>query len=258
MSKSRLLFLLAGLWLLIGGQAQAGEPSVPASLAPVSRDQLSVVLTSRREAVLSAEVRAQVQRIYREFGQSFAQGQVLVELDAASFHRLNLEKTDVFLEAARKAYAVTSQLFKEKSASILELEKAKAELAVAEVNRKFSLRNVNVCRIAAPYGGRVEKLFVNEHELVDEGRPLIKIVDDSVLRARIILPSDLFGSLKIGQPMPILIKETGKEVTAKVSHISAVMDPASGTFEVYAEVANSDGTLRSGMTGRLLISGGKN
>ncbi|MFH1036267.1 MAG: efflux RND transporter periplasmic adaptor subunit [Pseudomonadota bacterium] len=224
----------------------------------MSRDQLSVVLSSRKEAVLSAEVRAQVQHIYREFGQSFATGQVLVELDASSFHRLNLEKADVLLEAARKSYNVTAQLFKEKSASILELEKAKAEMAVAEVSRKFALRNVNACRITAPYGGRVEKLFVNEHELVDEGRPLLKIVDDSVLRARIILPSDLFGSLKIGQPLNILIKETGKEVSAKISHISAVMDPASATFEVYAEVENHGGILRSGMTGRLLVNGGRN
>jgi RND family efflux transporter MFP subunit len=258
MLMSRLLLILAGLWLLTGGWAQSGEPASNLQLTPVSRDQLSVVLTSRREAVLSAEVRAQVHRVHREFGQSFASGQALIDLDASSFHRLSLERTDVLLEAARKAHAVTAQLFKEKSASIMELEKAKAELAVAEVNRKFSLRNVNVCRIVAPYAGRVEKVFVNEHELVDEGRPLIKIVDDSVLRARIILPSDLFGSLKIGQPMGIMIKETGKEVTAKVSHISAVMDPASATFEVYAEVDNAGGTLRSGMTGRLLISGGKN
>jgi RND family efflux transporter MFP subunit len=227
-------------------------------MAPAARDQLSVVLTTRKEAVLSSEVRAPVHRVHREFGQSFAPGQVLIELDATSFHRLNLEKTEVLLAAARKAHTVTSQLFKEKSASILELEKAKAELAVAEVSRKFALRNVNACRILAPYGGRVEKLFVNEHELVDEGRPLIKIVDDSVLRARIILPSDLFGSLKVGQPMSILIKETGKEVTAKVSHISAVMDPASATFEVYAEVENTGGALRGGMTGRLLVSGSKN
>lgn len=253
----RLLLLLAVLVVVCGGQPWAADPIAPALVAPSSRDQLSVVLTSRRESVISAEVRAQVHRIHREFGQSFSAGQVLVELDSSTFHRLNLEKAEVMLEAARKAHAITLQLFNEKSASILELEKTKAELAVADVNRKFALRSVTLCRILAPYPGRVEKLFVNEHELVEEGRPLLKIVDDSVLRARIILPSDLFGSLKVGQPMNILIKEANKEVAAKVSHISAVLDPASGTFEVYAEVENTGGALRSGMTGRLVLPGGR-
>ncbi|MBI5522291.1 MAG: efflux RND transporter periplasmic adaptor subunit [Desulfarculus sp.] len=253
----RMLLLLAGLGLLAGGQAWAAEPATTSLMAPSSRDQLSVVLTSRRESVISAEVRAQVNRIHREFGQSFNTGQVLIELDSSTFHRLNLDKAEVMLEAARKAHAVTLQLFNEKSASILELEKTKADLAVAEVNRRFALRGVTLCRVVAPYAGRVEKLFVNEHELVDEGRPLVKIVDDSVLRARIILPSDLFGSLKVGQPMNILIKETGKEVAAKISHISAVLDPASGTFEVYAEVDNAGGAMRSGMTGRLQMAGGR-
>ncbi len=39
----------------------------------------------------------------------------------------------------------------------------------------------------------------------------------------------------------------------KVSHLGAVMDSASQTFEIDIEVPNSDGTLISGMTGKIVL-----
>lgn len=223
----------------------------------LARDDFSVVLTPLHEAIISSEVKSEVLRVHREFGQSFRTGQVLVELDTVQY-RLNLEKAQVLVEAARAVYEITANLYQKGTASKLEIEKAKMELSVAEVSKKFALRDLASCRVVAPYNGRVEKPLVNEREWVDVGRPLMKIVDDSVLRARIILPTEMFGSIKLGQPLKVMIRETGAAVTAKVSHVSAVMDAASATFEVYAEVENAGGHLRTGMTGRLLPAGAGN
>ncbi len=222
-----------------------------AESAPGPESHFSVVLTPRREAIISSEVRAQVTRIHREFGQSFTSGTPLIEMDAR-LHRLNLERAEAVLEAARSNHQINARLFERESASLMDLSKAKMDLAVAEVGRRLALQELENCRVLAPYNGRVEKLFVHEHELVEPGRPLVKVVDDSVLRARVILPANLFNSFKIGQAIHIQVKEASAEVKGVVSHISAVLDPASATFEVYAEVANPRTDLRSGMTGRLL------
>lgn len=249
---------LIGVWLLIGllaAGATAHGGSAPQSQEGLaSRGQLSVVFFPRYEAILSAEVRAKVLRVYREFGQSFVKGDTLIALDP-SLYRLEVEKTEVLLKAAESVYQVTTELYQGDSVSKLEMEKAAMERAVARVNRKAALRELKSCTITAPFDGRVEKVLVNEHELVEPGKLLMKIVDDHIMWARIILPTSLFSGIVVGQKLRIKVNEIDQVVSAAVSHVSAAMDPASGTFEVYSEVRNQKQLLRSGMTGRLLPAG---
>jgi multidrug efflux pump subunit AcrA (membrane-fusion protein) len=60
--------------------------------------------------------------------------------------------------------------------------------------------------------------------------------------------------VQLGQELELAVSETGETVAMKVSHIAAVLDPASVTFEVCAEVDNRDGDLRAGMNGSLSLS----
>jgi multidrug resistance efflux pump len=135
-----------------------------------------------------------------------------------------------------------------------ELITATRELAVARGKLDIAAYELNACRIEGPYAGRVKRVLVNEHELVERGTPVMEVVDDGVLLAKFLLPSALFRSVQLGQELELTVSETGQTVAMKVSHVAAVLDPASVTFEVYAEVDNSDGNLRAGMNGSLSLS----
>ena len=187
-----------------------------------------------------------------------------------------LKKAQAVLSAAKADYEAKEKLYSGHSTSLRELEASRRELNVAEANREISQltslpeyeearknlaqaqarfkiaeTEMEGCQILAPYKGRVEKLLVNVNELVERGRPLIQVIDDEVLRAKFLAPSVAVQTVRPGMNVVIEVNELGKRVTGRVSHVSAVLDPASGTFEVYAEVDNPTGSLRSGMTGQV-------
>ncbi len=138
--------------------------------------------------------------------------------------------------------------------SVKELTDARRELATARGELAIAEHALKACRLTGPYVGRVARVIVNEHELVKPGTPVAEIIDDRILRAKCLLPSAMFRSVRLGQKITIAVKETGTTVTATISHIAAVLDPASMTFDVYGEVDNSDGQLRAGMNGWLDIA----
>ena len=82
----------------------------------------------------------------------------------------------------------------------------------------------------------------------------MEAVDDNILLTKFLLPSALFRSVHLGQELNLFVIEASETVVVKVSHISAVLDPASVTFEVYAEVDNTERKLWAGMNGSLSLS----
>jgi multidrug resistance efflux pump len=206
------------------------------------------------------------------------------ESNLAQVRKLTEERTrqrhaQAILDAARANLDATQRLYDDNHASRVDLENAKRDAATAQAeyelvaagatkelrqaerdvviargNREIAADELDACTIEAPYDGRVARVLVNEHELVDRGTPVIEVVDDSVLLARFLLPSSLFRAVRVGQELNLTIDEARENMVVKVSHIAAVLDAASVTFEVYAEVTNPAGKLRAGMNGSLSLS----
>ncbi len=206
------------------------------------------------------------------------------EKDYARVQKLSDEKTrrrhaNAVLAAAQANLVATQRLYDNNHASQVDLENAKRDVTVAEtelelvestaveelirVTRDLAVAKGRLelateqlvdCRIGGPWPGRVARVRVNEHELVDRGTPLIEVIDDSVLLAKALLPSSVFQSVSVGQELHLVVRETGETVSAKVSHIAATLDAASVTFEVWAEVMNADGRLRAGMNGTFSLA----
>jgi multidrug resistance efflux pump len=266
---------------------------------------VAAILTPRHQAVLSAEVPGRVVAVNREFGERFAAGDVLIQLDELTY-RVSQQKAKAelaaaeqdlvqvrklaeeqsrerraaaVLAAARANLAATQRLFDSQQTSQLDLEnarrdvtaaeadcelvaatsakeltRAERELAVAQGNCELARGELEACTIRAPYAGRVARVIVQPYELVQRGTPVMEVVDDGVLLAKFLLPSALFQSVQIGQEVSLTVSETGQTAVARVSHIAAVLDPASVTFEVHAELGNPDGDLRAGMNATLSLS----
>ncbi len=229
----------------------AGTDDTPARREPSPRpkqETYSVVLDPRKEAVLSTEVDSAVRAVRKEFGQAFKKGDVLILLDSRLYN-LRLEKAKALYKKASAKHDVIAKLYAQKARSIVDLEEAKAELIVSRANMRIAEQEISYCTIRAPYSGRVEKLAVHEREWVEKGTPLVKIVSDSVLLARTLVPWRPAG-IQLGRPVVIKL-DNGMRVTGKVSHVSAVMEPASQTFDVNIEVPNPKGVLKCGMTGKV-------
>ncbi len=193
-------------------------------------DSFSVVLKPRYEAILAAEV--------------------VLQLDA-TLYTLLLKKAQAIQAKEQSIFDAVAALYKNKSRSIIELEEARVNLSIAKSEAAFARHNLARCTVRAPYDGRVEQLAVNEQEWVKTGDPLLKIVADSTLLARTLVPARYLSSFTLGKEVEIVLHD-GQKITGKVSHLGAVMDSASQTFEIDVEVPNTEGKLIGGMTGKLI------
>lgn len=217
-----------------------------------SLKEFRVVLDPRYTATLSAEVTSSVREITKEMGDSFKAGNLLIKLDDILFQAAH-KKSQFMLERAEEQLSAKEQLYKDNVASSFELKAAQADLASAEMELTIARKNLKSCSIKAPYQGRLKKVMVNKHEVIQMGQPLIKIVQDNTLLAKLLIPSDYYDKVKIGETLELKLKEINFPVKAIISHIGAVIDPASSMMQIFAEVDNYEGKLRAGMTGTTSI-----
>jgi RND family efflux transporter MFP subunit len=177
--------------------------ALPASAAPVRLQSASELLLpatasaaasvhSPNDAVLAAEVSAPVARVLADVGATVAAGDLLVELDCTDL-RLALAQA-VAQTAAAKARAELAgqrmqrgQTLAEKNfvssdellALSTERQAAEADAKVAHAQRAITARQVEKCRISAPFAAVVMERQAQVGALAVPGAPLLRLIDVS-------------------------------------------------------------------------------
>ena len=193
--------LLGGLPLLQGGQPAASAPVQVGASTSARDERVSVVLAPRRQAVLSAEVAGRVVKVHKEFGQAFAAGEALVELDDLTYRvnrqlaeaelaaaegtltevqRLSAARTrerhaEAVLGAAQANLAATQRLFNDGHASAVDLENARRDALTAQTD--LELVQATAAR----------ELLVAQRE-VEQARGRLEIASDQLRACRLTGP----------------------------------------------------------------------
>jgi multidrug efflux pump subunit AcrA (membrane-fusion protein) len=80
----------------------------------------------------------------------------------------------------------------------------------------------------------------------------------SPLHVRFTLPAKYASTIGKGSLFEVLSADGPHEAhTAKAITVSPVVDPASGTIDVTAEVTGNTGSLKPGMMANIKLAGGK-
>ncbi len=253
MLKTALLLGLACFTLSLQAQNSYAEQYQPVRRDPAFR----IVLSPLHRTQLSSQIVSPVLYINKRMGESFKQGDELIQLDDAIF-QANLKKAQASLVKAKTELESKQRLFSDRVASLFEIKDAEANVAVAEADLIKAQKELDAAHIIAPYKGKVVAVNIEEHELAEVGKKILEIVEDQKLIGELLLPSNMLPKVAIGQPISILIKETGEPITAKITRIGAVIDPASSTVKVEAEIDNSADKLRAGMSGTATFSNDAN
>jgi RND family efflux transporter MFP subunit len=212
-----------------------------------------VVLDPRFRTTVSSKVASTVTKITKEMGDTFRKGEVLIRLDDELFRAME-KKARFLLERAKALLSAKEVLYKDNVASAFELKDAQAGVAVAELDFIKAQQDLADCNIRTPYPGHIELVHVHDHELVQVGEPLIEIVNDQTLLAKILVPSSYYNKLETGQVLYVDVKETKQRVPAIITHIGAVIDASSSMMKIFAEINNNEGKLRAGMIGMTRLS----
>lgn len=266
--RSRLL-LAAGCLILVSAgcgkkpapspQAKDGAPAaeaqdekpvpvavVAAAPGPIaSYYEATASLEAEKEAEVLARAGGVVKSLLVEEGAMVAAGAPMLRIDNDEY-RLRVEQAAARTEQLRSVFDRLTQMAAEELASAAELETARSELASAEADEGMARLNLEYTTVAAPFAGRVTRRLVNVGDNVSVGTPLFAVGDFDPLLARVHVPSREFRKLSVDQRVELVLDSNSQRVEGRITLVSPVIDPTSGTIKLTVEVPDYPAGTRPG------------
>ena len=151
--------------------------------------------------------------------------------------------------------------------AVLEIEQADVDLRQAKLSLQVKQHDLDRATlalerrtIAAPFPGMVVQWKKQHGEWVEPGTPVMRLIRLNRLRAEAFLASQTLPKDLVGRPATLLIDVPGKaaeKYEGKLVFVSPEIDPVNGQVRVWAEIDNSDLSLRPGQQGTLVIGPAK-
>lgn len=104
-------------------------------------------------------------------------------------------------------------------------------------------------QITAPFDGVVARRYVRIGQSVAKNERLFWVTAIAPLRIRVTLPEKFLGQIQAGSALVVTAAEStsARQYGAKVIQVSPVVDPASDTIEILAQLYGDTSGLRPGM-----------
>ncbi|MBF0220305.1 MAG: efflux RND transporter periplasmic adaptor subunit [Gammaproteobacteria bacterium] len=275
--------LLPALLLFISINLSATEESSAIS-EKESTDLLSVTVVTANRATLrttttirgeiesgqtpqvAAKIAGEVESLLVDEGAIVKTGDLLATLDSEPF-AIALSKVEADIDRLavvlknqqrnlervrqQKAQDLTAEDKLDDAETAVKL--TRAELVSAAVRQREARYQLTHTRILSPINGRVQQRMISLGDFVTVGKPLLQLIDDALLRARLYLPASLQNSVKIGSELRL--QQAGDQVTARVTHIRPMLQNQTRSLQLIASLSNQAAwRAGSAVTATLLLT----
>jgi HlyD family secretion protein len=242
-------------------------------------------LKARETSLLSPKVAGPVNQVLVDIGDPVIAGEVVIRLDRTNYG-LGVKQAQAALAAAEAAVSQADAQFEQaekefhRAAELLEekvipqsrfeaaeaafksareaVSHAKAQRDRARAALETALEHLKDTEIRSPISGAVVERTVEIGQAVEPGVQLLRIIDQSYLKADIDLPEGDIGRLAPDDTAMIMVDAYPKEVfPGKVVSINPMVDRQTRTFRVRIQVPNQQGKLMDGMFARVRLSVGR-
>jgi RND family efflux transporter MFP subunit len=254
----RLSFFLIALLPL----AAAAAPTEVKFTHPARGDVVRYVtvpgtLKANQQATLYAKVGGYLKSIPVDKGDAVTAGQAIAEIEVpelmADLARTRAETNVATLELNRleAAAAKSPELI---TPLALDAVRGRAEIARANQARAETL--LAFAKVSAPFAGIVTARFADPGAFIPAATAastpasaaLVTISDFQTVRASVAMPELEASRVKVGQPVRVSLEGvTGNAFEAKVSRLAYVLDDATKTMLVEADLPNPGLAFRPGM-----------
>lgn len=194
----KLLLLMSLLGLATGCSRQKAEPftrsvmlTQPVRLGAEEVKQFSGVVRERHDIDLGFKTAGQIIEIAVKEGDRVKKGQLIARLDDADY-RLGVEALEIQCRQLEDEVARTEQLFRSKSVSANDYEKAQAGLKQLKVQLQVNRNKLAYTSLYSPTDGYVQSVHFAPAEMVDAGTPVVNLVDAGQLEVETELPADIY------------------------------------------------------------------
>ncbi|MDU0808691.1 efflux RND transporter periplasmic adaptor subunit [Aquirufa regiilacus] len=176
-------------------------------------------------------------------GQQVSKGQLIATLDN-SILKESMEEVKHQLELSKTLFEKQKTLWDQQIGTEVQYLSAKSNKESLE-KRLVTLRaQLGLSRVVAPISGTVEIVRQKAGEMGAPGMPIVQIVNLGNLKISAKIADAYVGSVKQGDPINIKFPDINKEITARISLVSKMVNPLTRTFDIEARIPNAGGDLK--------------
>ncbi len=151
----------------------------------------SGIVREAHEIGLGFKTAGQIERVHVAEGDFVRQGQLLAELDDSDY-LLALEAAQIQYDRMHDEVERMTQLYREKSLSPNDYEKATAGLRQLGIQLQNERNRVEYTKLHSPIDGYVQHVSFSTAEMVDAGTPFCTLLDTTRPEVEIDIPASLY------------------------------------------------------------------
>ncbi len=266
--------------------AEASSPAAPATTSQPAPAQPDAYLATgpivvENQVDLTAQHGGTIASILADVGKSVRKGDLLAVIDdrqatadrdaaAAKLGSIEadvknweaevkvLESDEQRAEKEWEAQLITKEQLEHVRYKVVadryELEREQQNLQNAKDQLRSRELELEKTHIEAPFDGMVARRYIRAGQQVSPGDRLFWVTAVSPLRVKFTLPERFVSKVRMGQQVTVTAAEAqSASHQAKIIQISPVVDPASDTIEVLAQLLGPAGDLRPGMSANVRL-----
>lgn len=176
--------------------------------------------------------------VYVKEGQTVKAGQLLAKIDNAIL-RDQIAALKQQMELANTVFEKQKGLWDQKIGTEIQYLQAKNNKEALEKNLTVLETQVDLYNVYAPISGAVERVMAKTGEVAAPGMPLASIVNLGSLKATANVPDVYISHVKMGDAVKVVLPDLSREINARVTFISKLVNPANRTFKIEVAIPTS-------------------
>ena len=280
MKKKILMFAAATLLLAScgggGGRPNFGDNEYPVVTVGTSSTQMQTTYPATIKGVQDVQICPKVQGFITQInvkeGQTVGAGQVLFVLDNVTYQaqvrqaQASVNTAQASCNTAKLSYENSQKLYENKVIGDFELqsatnsyEQAKAGLSQAQASLANAKEMLSFCYVKSPAAGVVGTLPFKKGALVNTASVLTTVSNNSSMEVYFSLTEKDALSMSqssLGEMPSVQLQLADGTIyghEGKVTKMSGVIDPTTGSIQMIALFSNPDRVLKSGGPGVIII-----
>jgi membrane fusion protein (multidrug efflux system) len=176
-------------------------------------------------------------------GQSVSKGQLIATLDN-NILKESLEEVRQQLSLAKTIFTKQKALWDQQIGTEVQYLSAKSNMESLEKRIVTLKAQLGLSRVTAPISGTIELVRQKAGEMGAPGVPIVQIVNLGNLKIAAKIADSYVGTVKQGDEISIKFPDLNKELKARISLVSKMVNPLTRTFDIEARIPNAGGELK--------------
>jgi len=237
--------------LALSDTTQKTDASELVTVVPVTTQAFThyIELQGRIDADENVTVTPQmpgvIAHVYVSVGQAVKKNDVLADTDNEAMKK-NVETLESQLSFAKDVYNKQKALWDQKIGSEVQYLSAKNNVETLEKNIAAANEQLEMSKLVSPINGFVDAVDIKVGQIAAPGYNGIRVVNMSSLKAKGEVSETYSAVVSQGDNAKIIIPDLNKEIDAKITFASKVINSQSRTFTAEAKLA-SDPILKPNM-----------